>query len=91
MPRYLVEGTLRIRASPEAAAGGSAVLHRDEAIRPDACEGVTWIHAFVTPDRRRSFCIVDAPSPEAVRMASQATSGPIDRITEVQAFDPSFF
>jgi hypothetical protein len=42
----------------------------------------------VTSDRRRTFCIVDAPSPEAIRVAAQATALPVDRITEVRVLDP---
>jgi hypothetical protein len=49
---------------------------------------VTWIHSLVTPDRCRSFCIVDSPSPEAIRVAAQATALPVDRITEVRVLDP---
>ena len=64
--------------------------HCDDVIRANAREGVTWIHSFVTPDRCRSFCIVDSPSPEAIRVAAQATALPVDRITEVRVFDPYF-
>ena len=88
MPRYLVERTLRVRALTGTAADGRAADHCDEVISTNAREGVTWIHSFVTPDRCRSFCIVDAPSPEAIRIASQATALPVDRITEVRVLDP---
>jgi hypothetical protein len=57
-------------------------------IPANAREGVTWIHSLVTPDRCRSFCIVDSPSPEAIRVAAQATALPVDRITEVRVLDP---
>jgi len=89
MPRYLVERTLCafVRA---AAADHAAAQRCDEVIRANAREGVTWIHSFVTPDRRRSFCIVDSPSPEAIRVAAKATAWPVDRITEVRVFDPYF-
>lgn len=90
MPRYLVERTFCARAGAETAAEGHAVDHREEVIRANAREGVTWIHSFVTPDRCRSFCIVDSPSPEAIRVAAQATALPVDRITEVRVFDPYF-
>ena len=90
MPRYLVERTFYAGAGAGTAADGHATDHCDEVIRANAREGVTWIHSFVTPDRRRSFCIVDSPSPEAIRVAAQATALPIDRITEVRVFDPYF-
>jgi len=88
MPCYLVERTLRVRAPTGTGADGGAADDGDEAIRANAREGVTWIHSFVTPDRCRGFCIVDAPSPEAIRIASQAIALPVDRITEVQVSDP---
>lgn len=90
MPRYLVERTFCAPACVGTAADGHAADHCDEVIRANAREGVTWIHSFVTPDRRRSFCIVDSPSPEAIRVAAQATALPVDRITEVRVFDPYF-
>lgn len=90
MPRYLVERTFSSGAGGPAAADGGAADHCDEVIRANAREGVTWIHSFVTPDRRRSFCIVESPSPEAIRVAAQATALPVDRITEVRVFDPYF-
>ena len=63
MPRYLVERTFCAPARAVTAADGRAADHCDEVIRANAREGVTWIHSFVTPDRCRSFCIVDSPSP----------------------------
>jgi hypothetical protein len=87
MPRYLVERTFSSLGG-EAAPLGDALSRCDDVIRANAREGVTWIHSLVTPDRRRSFCVVDAPSPEAIRVAAQATSLPLDRITEVRVCDP---
>ena len=88
MPRYLVERTFCAHACLSTA--DRTVDRRDEFIRANARESVTWINSFVTPDRRRSFCIVDSPSPEAIRVAAQATALPVERITEVQVFDPYF-
>ena len=88
MPRYLVERTFCAPARAATATDLRAADHCDDVIRANAREGVTWIHSFVTPDRCRSFCIVDAPSPEAIRIASQATALPVDRITEVRVLDP---
>lgn len=88
MPRYLVERTFcapdRARLTDDDGAAGRC----DAVVRANALEGVTWLRSFVTPDRCRSFCIVDSPSPEAIRVAAQATALPVDRITEVRVFDP---
>ena len=86
MPHYLVERTFSAGAG--AARHDAAARHCDVVVRTNAREGVTWLQSFVTPDRRRSFCILDAPSPEAIRVAAQATALPVDRITEVRVFDP---
>ncbi len=86
MPRYLVERSFSVGAG--AIAHDAAAGRCDVVVRTNAREGVTWLHSFVTPDRRRSFCIVESPSPEAIRVAAQATALPVDRITEVRVFDP---
>jgi hypothetical protein len=78
MPRYLVERTFPAGPWPL----GDAVLDAH------AQRGVTWLHSYVTPDRRRSYCICDSPSPEAIRLAAQCDNLPVDRITEVRVLDP---
>ena len=90
MPRYLVERTFCVPANTGTASDDCAASHCDEVIRANSREGVNWSHSFVTLDRCRSFCIVDAPSPEAIRVAAQTTALPVDRITEVRVFDPYF-
>ena len=90
MPRYLVERTFCALSRAGTATDVRAPNNCDEVIRANAREGVTWIHSFVTPDRCRSFCVIDSPSPEAIRVAAHATALPIDRITEVRVFDPYF-
>ena len=78
MPRYLVERTF---------ADGWDLAHVPGM---SASEGVTWVHSYVTPDRHRSFCIVESPSPQAVRAAALAAGLPVDRITEVRVLFPHF-
>jgi hypothetical protein len=53
--------------------------------------GVTWVHSYVTPDRKHTFCIYDGPTPEAVRRAAARNKLPISRITEVRVLDPYFY
>jgi hypothetical protein len=52
---------------------------------------VTWVHSYVTPDRRRTFCIYDAQTPEAIRKVAERNELPVDRITEVSVLDPYFY
>lgn len=88
MPRYMVERTfpegLGLPATPEGAAAAQGVVARN------AENGVTWIHSYVTPDRRQTFCIYDAATPEAVRTVAGKNGLPVGRITEVRVLDPYF-
>lgn len=38
-----------------------------------------------------TFCIYDAPTPEAIRRAAQRNALPVDRIVEVSVLDPYFY
>lgn len=60
-------------------------------IERNAEDGVTWLHSYVTPDRKRTFCLYDAPTPEAVRRAALRSQLPITHITEVRVLDPYFY
>ena len=82
MPRYVVERTfpdgLTLRVGPE-------VVERN------ADAGVTWIHSYVSEDGKRTFCVYDAPTPEAIRKTAARNHLPVDRITEVSVLDPYFY
>jgi hypothetical protein len=89
MPRYLVERTF---ADGVALPGpGQAAQARLTFVENNALDEVTWLHSYVVPDRRKSYCICDAPNPEAIRRAAQRNSLPVDRITEVRVLDPYFY
>jgi hypothetical protein len=69
MPRYLIERTF-----PEGLAlpGPEQDAHdRLEFIENNALDGVTWVHSYILPDGNKSFCVYDAPTPEALRRASR--------------------
>ena len=57
----------------------------------NAQDGVTWVQSYVTHDKMKTFCIYDAPSPEAIRKVAQRNSLPVDSITEVSVLDPYFY
>jgi len=54
-------------------------------------EGVTWVHSYVSADKRTTFCVYDAPTPEAVRKSASRNDLPVDQITEVRVLDPYFY
>ena len=89
MPRYLVERTFKDGLNvPINEAGANSVL---AVVGKNAAETVTWVHSYVTPDKQKSFCIYDGPTPEAIRKVAQSNGLPADRITEVRVLDPYFY
>ena len=89
MPRYIVERNfkegLKIEPNDEGAETCRLVgLNNAE-------DNVTWIHSYVRDDRKKTYCVYDAPSPEAIRRTARRNNLPVDRITEVQVLDPYFF
>ncbi len=89
MPRYLVERTFPAGLSIPQTAEGAQVCRT--VVDTNAEDGVTWIHSYVSPDRTKTFCIYDAPTPEAIRHAAQCNQLPVDRVTEVSVLDPYFY
>ena len=89
MPRYLVERTFPDGlAIPVTDQGAHICLN---VVGNNAEDSVTWVHSYVTGDKKKTFCIYDAPTPEAIRSAAQRNSLPVDRITEVRVLDPYFY
>ncbi len=53
-------------------------------------EGVRWLFSFLSADRRRTYCLYEAPSPEAILAAARGANVPADEIVEVSAGTPQF-
>jgi hypothetical protein len=88
MPRYIIERTfpdgLGLMPNDEGRQAASTVIANN------AQQGVTWIHSYVTPDKKHTYCIYDAPTPEAVRKVADRNGLPVERIVEVRVLDPYF-
>lgn len=89
MPRYIVErvfaGGLGIPVNDE----GTAVCMN--VVGQNAELGVTWVHSYVSEDKKKTFCVYDAPNPEAIRGAADANGLPVESITRVSVLDPYFY
>lgn len=88
MPRYVVERTFPTGLSIPPGAEGAQVCRG--VVERNAGEGVTWVHSYVSEDRKTTFCVYDADSPEAIRRTAAANDLPVDRITQVRVLDPYF-
>jgi hypothetical protein len=49
----------------------------------NADEGVRWLFSFLSADRRRTYCLYEAPSPDAVMAAARRANIPSDAVVEV--------
>ena len=84
MPRFLIE-----RNFAEA-----VELSRDDAdnirhINDD--EGVKWLFSFLSPDKRKTYCLYEAPNAEAIRASARRLNIPADVIVEVSEVRPEMF
>jgi hypothetical protein len=46
-------------------------------------EGVRWLYSFLTLDRRKSYCLYEAPSADAIRRAADRAGIPADVVMEL--------
>jgi hypothetical protein len=79
------KGGLEIPVNAEGAAVCQVVVGKN------AEDGVTWVHSYVSEDKQKTFCIYDAPNPEAIRRTAEKNKLPVDRITRVSVLDPYFY
>lgn len=46
-------------------------------------EGVKWIYSFLSADKKKTYCLYEAPNAEAIRAAARRADIPADTIIEV--------
>src|SRR6266702_8793586 len=89
MPRYVVEREfpdgLQIPVDENGARACLAV------VESNAADEVTWVVSYVSADKKKTFCVYDGPSPEAIRRTASRNKLPVERITEVRILDPYFY
>ncbi len=76
MPIFMVER----RFADELDAGADEI---DGINRINEEEGVRWLYSFLSADKRKTYCLYEAPSPEAILRAAERAGLPADVIVEV--------
>ncbi len=56
----------------------------------NADEGVRWLFSFLSADRRRTYCLYEAPAAEAIVAAARRANVPADVVVEVGPGTPEF-
>ena len=85
MRRYVIERNFaeQLEASKEA---------NDMINRINDEEGVKWLFSFLSADRKKTYCLYEAPNDEAIRVAARRAGLPADVIVEVsQEIRPDMF
>jgi hypothetical protein len=77
MPLYVIERAFAEQLELDS----DAVRQIEEA---NAEEGVRWVFSFLSADRHRSYCLYEAPSPEAILSAARRAGIPADEVVEVE-------
>jgi len=84
MPLYLIERNFaeQLNVSREVAT---------QVCQVNADVGINWIYSFLSADKKKTYCLYEAPNPEAIREAAKKLNIPADVIIELgdQRLDPS--
>jgi hypothetical protein len=89
MPRYVVEREFPDELLiPVDETGAKACL---AVVESNLADQVTWIQSYVSADKKKTFCIYDGPSPEAIRRTAARSKLPVGHITEVSVLNPYFY
>jgi hypothetical protein len=81
MPLYIIERQF----AEQLDLTGDDVREIDEV---NADEGIRWLFSFLTADKRRTYCLYEAPSTDAIIAAAKRLELPADAIVEVDQFQP---
>ena len=76
MPVYMIERTFAEQLD---------LTHEDVELIDEinADEGVRWLFSFLSADRRQSYCLYEAPSPDEILAAARRANIPADAIVQV--------
>ena len=76
MPRYVIEREFAEQIDLTKEGVENVNLINDQ-------EGVQWIFSFLSADKKKTYCLYDAPNPEAIRSAARRNNIPADAIIEI--------
>ena len=76
MPVFMIER--RFAEELELTADGAEGVNRI-----NADESVQWLYSFLSADKRKTYCLYEAPSAEAIRRAAVRAGLPADVIVEM--------
>ena len=84
MPRFLIERNFA-EALEVTKEGAEQVRQINDE------EGVKWLFSFLSPDKRKTYCLYEAPNAEAIRVAARRANIHADVVIEVSELRPEMF
>ena len=84
MPLFLIERNFAEQLEVE----------RDDVVQVtqvNADVGIQWLFSFLSADKKKTYCLYEAPSAEAIREAARRLNVPADVIVEVGELRPEMF
>jgi len=86
MPKFIIERNFAEKLELAVWKEGNERIERinDE-------EGIKWIFSFLSADKRKTYCLYEAPNADDIRRAAARANIPADVITMVDEVNPAMF
>ena len=81
MALFVIERNFADQLDPDALDYASIKLVNDDA-------GVRWLYSFLSADKKKTYCLYEAPSPDEIIAAARRANVPVDSVVEVSRFSP---
>lgn len=82
MPLFLIERQFAEQLEMTAEVAAAIKRVNDEL-------GVNWLFSFLSADRKKTYCLYEGPSVEAIREAARRSRLPADVVIEVSELQPA--
>ncbi len=84
MPRFMIERNFAEQLEVTGESAATVKRINDE-------EGVEWLSSFLSADKKKTYCLYEAPNADAIRAAARRATLPADVIIEVSDLRPEMF
>ena len=84
MPRFIIERNFAQKLEITKEDNDKVEQINDE-------ENVKWIFSFLSADKKKTYCLYEAPDAESIRRAAQRANLPADAVIEVDELRPEMF
>ena len=84
MPLYLIERNYAEQLEPSKDRAAEVKKVNTEI-------GIEWLFSFLCADKKKTYCLYEAPSIEAIQEAARQLGDPADVIVEVGELRPEMF